>query len=130
MANINPLQGPFERINNALETYYNRLGRNYRDVTNNNNGVFLQYCMDEELIDNDLEIEDELGDESDPTDCAYTWLSNKHQFPVPSHITISPKRMEEFIFYILQYCYKYNQPPSNYCMSQNFVKTNVISTNM
>ena len=116
MANINHLQGPFERINNALEKYYNRLHRIYKDNTNKN-GVFLQYCMDEELIDNDLAIEQELGDDADPSDCSYTWFPNTSQFPVPSHITINAGKMEEFIFYILQYCYKFNEPPSDDCMS-------------
>mmetsp|Transcript_52717 Transcript_52717/g.47359 ORF Transcript_52717/g.47359 Transcript_52717/m.47359 type:complete len:951 (-) Transcript_52717:165-3017(-) len=120
MANSNQdLQGPFESINNALEKYYNRLNCNYKE--NANNGVFLQYCMDEELIDNDLDIQEELGDECDPNDCAYTWLHNQYDFPVPSHLTIPDGRMEEYIFHILQFCHKYNDSPSDLYIQQEIM---------
>ena len=105
----------FERINKALEKYYRNLGCNYRD--NAAKGVFLEYCTEEELIDSELPIDAELGDEGSPTDCSYTWLSNKYKFPVPSNLTIPNEKMEEYIFYILQFCYKFNDAPSDHCMS-------------
>ena len=79
-------QAAFERINNALEEYYKRLNCNYR--TTAENGVFLQYCIDEELIDEGLPIDAELGNDCSSTDCTYTSLYQRYYFPVPSHLLI------------------------------------------
>ena len=107
-------QAAFEQINDTLEEYYKRLNCDYRG--NTINGVFLQYCIDEELIDEELPISAELGDECSPTDCAYTWLYHRYYFPVPNHLLIPADKMEQYIFYILQYCHKFNQAPSDSCM--------------
>ena len=104
----------FEQINEALAEYYKRLNCDY--TSNAVNGMFLQYCIDEELIDEELPIDAELGDDCNPADCAYTWLYRNNSFPVPNHLFIPQDNMEQYIFYILQYCYKFSEPPSDSCM--------------
>ena len=100
----------FERIDGALEIYFENAGVfNYKNK--DGRGQFMQYIIDEELDDIKLPIDDELGDGCEPTDCAYAWIHEKIQFPVPSCIAIPEERMQEYIFYILQYCFKHGQCP-------------------
>ena len=117
MASNNESNG-FQRIDGALASYYQNLG--YSDYVDPDTGIdrFMQYIIDEELNDEDLPIERELGDNCDPNDCAYSWMNNDTEFPIPSYVIIADNQQKEaFIFYILQYCYKYGQPPSEQCMS-------------
>lgn len=114
----NMSQAVFEQINDRLEEYYKRLNCDYR--SNAENGVFLQYCIDEELIDEELPINAELGDECSATDCAYTWLYHRYYFPVPNHLYIPSDKMEQYIFYVLKHCHKFNQAPSDSCMIASF----------
>eukprot|EP00486_Rosalina_sp_Unknown_P001126 CAMPEP_0201564052 /NCGR_PEP_ID=MMETSP0190_2-20130828/1871_1 /ASSEMBLY_ACC=CAM_ASM_000263 /TAXON_ID=37353 /ORGANISM="Rosalina sp." /LENGTH=259 /DNA_ID=CAMNT_0047979671 /DNA_START=83 /DNA_END=863 /DNA_ORIENTATION=+ len=103
----------FQRIDAALADYYRNLG--YSDYINKQTGIgrFMQYIIDEELNDEDLPIERELGDNCDPNDCAYSWMNNDTEFPIPPYVELNGGQQKEaFIFYVLQYCYKYGQPPS------------------
>eukprot|EP01083_Nonionella_stella_P262832 893355_1 len=103
----------FKQIDDALAQYYHSLNvSNYRNK--NGIGLFLNYIKTEELDDPELPIENELGDTCDPNDCAYTWMNNDTIFPIPSYAQIPHYEKEAFIFYILQYCYKYNKPPSHH----------------
>ena len=100
----------FKVIDDALQVYYQRYGySNYRN--DNGNGIFLQYVIDEELNDPELSTEDELGDDSDPTDCAYCWMDS--HFPLPPYVKVNDDKKQILIFYILQYCYKHAQAPSD-----------------
>merc|ERR1719410_404638 len=110
----------FQIIDNALAKYYQRLGySNYRD--NNGNGFFLNYVIDEELNDPDLPIEKELGDDCDPNDCAYSGMNNETEFPIPHYAVIPAQKNEAFMFYVLQYCYKMQQPPSDQYIQQTLI---------
>ena len=102
----------FKQIDDALAKYFTRLNvANYRD--NNGIGLFLNYIRNEELDDVDLPIEKELGESCDPNDCAYSWMNNDTLFPIPSYAQIPHNKKEAFIFYILQYCYKFGDAPSD-----------------
>eukprot|EP01084_Bolivina_argentea_P234058 394070_1 len=94
-------------IDVSLQTYYNRLGCN--KYTNN----FINYIIKEELNDISLPVDDELGEKADPYQCQYIDFINSDEFPLPRHITISTENIKLFIFYLLQYCYKYSHSPSD-----------------
>eukprot|EP01084_Bolivina_argentea_P041554 76691_1 len=96
----------FRAINIALKPYYHRLGYNYENE-------FIKFIIDDELNDKEIPIENELGDETDPNDCIYSLMNSDQPFPVPKYIEVPPENKEAFIFYVLQYCYKYNQAPSD-----------------
>eukprot|EP01083_Nonionella_stella_P011185 31793_1 len=104
----------FKQIDDALADYFQGLNvSNYRE--NDGVGLFLNYIKTEELDDPELPIEKELGPHCDPYDCAYSWINNDQTiFPIPSYAQIPHREKEAFIFYILQYCYKYNKPPSHH----------------
>ena len=112
-----PQMSDFVRIDNAIEKYWFKYGGDeYRNKSGH--GKFLQYILDEELNDEDLPISKELGPDSDPNDCAYSWINNDvdKPFPMPSYVIIqNNQQKEEYIFYLLQYCYKHGQPPSDQC---------------
>eukprot|EP01084_Bolivina_argentea_P253236 425311_1 len=105
------------QLDNAVEKYYKQLNiTNYRD--HSGIGLFLNYIKTEQLDDPAIPIENELGDKCDPDNCAYTWMP---LFPIPSYAQIPYNKQETFMFYILQYCYKHNQPPSN-----KYIQTTII----
>eukprot|EP01084_Bolivina_argentea_P307961 532385_1 len=92
-------------IDNALIQYYTRLSiTNYRD--GNGMGLFFN-----EFKDRNLSVEEVFGDYADPNDYNYTQLGGK--FPIPPYMHITDDQRNSFIFYIIQYCYKYNKPPSD-----------------
>merc|ERR1719410_1704027 len=110
----------FQIIDAALAKYYQRLGySNYRD--NNGNGLFLNYVIDEELNDPDLPPERELGDDCDPNNCAYSLMINETEFPIPHYVVIPAQTRRAFIFYVLQYCYKTQKPPSDQYIQQTLI---------
>ncbi|MCP3659202.1 MAG: hypothetical protein GY830_02355 [Bacteroidetes bacterium] len=123
IANVNlSTRTTFKNIDDALAMYYDRLNTpNYKN--DQGIGLFLNYIKNEELDDPELPIEKELGDDCDSTDCAYTWMNNNNNnnFPIPNYVDTTNLREEEFIFYILQYCYKHNQPPSD-----EYIKTVIV----
>eukprot|EP01084_Bolivina_argentea_P153610 267843_1 len=97
----------FKQIDNALAQYYKRLRiKNYYDE--NRIGLFLNLVTGW-LDDPSISIEDELGYHVYPYDCNY--LEMDGQFPLPPYVQISDDQAKSFIFYIIQYCYKYNKPP-------------------
>eukprot|EP01084_Bolivina_argentea_P294552 506848_1 len=58
----------FKRIDCLIGKYYELFGINdYFDL--NNNGLFLKYIINEELNDDDIHIDDELGDHAKPCNC-------------------------------------------------------------
>ncbi len=98
----------FKKIDDALRIYCQRLGY-YRDSVG-----FLQYVIREGLIDPNLTIDKELGDGCDPYDCAYSRMNNEKKFPIPDYVEFNNQKKEKmYIFYILQYCYKFAKPPSD-----------------
>eukprot|EP01083_Nonionella_stella_P286110 973758_1 len=108
------------QLDNAVEKYYKQLNiTNYRD--HSGIGLFLNYIKTEQLDDPAIPIENELGDKCDPDNCAYTSMNQQSFFPIPSYAQIPYNKQETFMFYILQYCYKHNQPPSN-----KYIQTTII----
>eukprot|EP01083_Nonionella_stella_P166288 555635_1 len=85
----------FKQIDDALADYFQGLNvSNYRD--NDGVGLFLNYIKTEELDDPELPIEKELGDDCDPNDCAYSWMSNDGTlFPIPSYAQIPHTQKKE-----------------------------------
>eukprot|EP01084_Bolivina_argentea_P049061 90283_1 len=93
-----------KQIDNALAQYCTRLGvTNYRDE--NGIGFFFNVFKGEKLY------EHHLNDDADPNYCAHAVFH--WQLPIPAHIQIPDTQTELFTFYIFQYCYKRNKPPSD-----------------
>ena len=89
-------------IDRLLNEYYNSLGiTNY--YNNKGYGKFMTFLIDQELIDNDLPIEKELGHNCNANNCHYLIFDNK--FPIPNEINkqiinkIDEKR--RYIFWVL-----------------------------
>eukprot|EP01083_Nonionella_stella_P262833 893356_1 len=107
-----PSNPKFKEIDDALAKYYHQLNiPHYHD--SNGNGLFFNYIRSEELDDPQLPIDNELGDNCNPYDCAYTWMNNDNPFPIPLYAQIPHQEKEAFIFYIMQYCYQHNRSPSH-----------------
>eukprot|EP01084_Bolivina_argentea_P132511 233858_1 len=110
----------FKEIDNALEKYYTGLNiSNYRDMYGNS--IFLNYIKTEELDDPTLSIEEELGDTCDPNNCTYTWMNQNTLFPIPPYAQIPDTEKDAYMFYILQYCYKHSQPPTDQYIKDTIV---------
>eukprot|EP01084_Bolivina_argentea_P288364 494917_1 len=90
--------------------YYESFGIN--DYSIDNKGRFLQYIVEEELDDEDIPIEHELGDAAKPLDCIYLDF-DLTRFPISNSINYNQTEKREVIFYILQYVYKFNTLPSD-----------------
>ena len=109
---VTELDPAFKVIDDALETYYLRFGlEDYRDE--HGKGIFLNFIIEEELNDPELPIANELGEDCDPMDCAYSWMNHDTDFPIPSYADIPSESKEAFTFYILQHCYKFGAAPSD-----------------
>eukprot|EP01084_Bolivina_argentea_P254795 428421_1 len=97
------------RIDNLLRLYYKQF--NVSDYFNNETqtGRFLQYIQDMKLDNDTSPIEDQLGDNANPSHCQYVNFDIKN-FPFDNRIDyIDHKR--KLIFFILQYCYRFNSLP-------------------
>ena len=71
----------------CIDIYWNKLGRkDYRDE--NGNGLFLNLVIAEELH-TDASIENDLGAQSKPNDCAYLLGFDDNEFPIPSYLHIA-----------------------------------------
>lgn len=101
------IQTQFMNLENTLQQYYRQINRT------DYNGVFLNWIQVEQLADEELPIRNEIGDDCNSNDCCYTWINDRHPFPIPQYLLISPNNKEKFIFQILQYCYKYQQSPND-----------------
>ena len=109
----------FKKIDDNLETYYHRLGSNY-DRNEDGHGIFLQYIVENELNDEDIPIGQELGEERSPDQSMYTDINN---FPMPSQCLVFTKQAKQsFIFYILQYCWRNQEPPSDQYIQQTIIQ--------
>lgn len=97
---------PFIQIDNALKQYYQRLNHEYHNS-------FFYFCFNDEMIDDELPMSKELGPESNAENCAYTWLYYQYGFPIPNNLLVPTNKMEEYIYYVLQYCYQHGEPPPN-----------------
>eukprot|EP01084_Bolivina_argentea_P201360 344210_1 len=106
----------FKKIDDALAQYYERLRvKNYYDE--NGVGLFLNYIKQEQLDDVEL-LEEDLSDYADPSYCSYLLPWTHLQFPIPVFALIPDDQTEALIFYVVQYCYKYNKPPSDEYIQQ------------
>jgi len=114
----------FRRIDALLESYYERNHIKADDYRNKEtgNGQFMEYCLAEELIDEEIPPSKELSVE-DPESSAYAWMdhSSDIKFPIPDGIKIPDEKRDHFIFYIIQHCFKQNEVPSNKYITQHIV---------
>ena len=115
------IENEYKSIDDSLGKYYHNMGFEYnRDE--DGNGMFLQWIIKEELLDDSLPIERELGDECDPNDCTYTSIQNGTDFPMPiKALSFTNEEKDAFIFFLLQYCWRHSQPPPNEYIQQNII---------
>eukprot|EP00486_Rosalina_sp_Unknown_P004023 CAMPEP_0201577498 /NCGR_PEP_ID=MMETSP0190_2-20130828/23921_1 /ASSEMBLY_ACC=CAM_ASM_000263 /TAXON_ID=37353 /ORGANISM="Rosalina sp." /LENGTH=179 /DNA_ID=CAMNT_0048009601 /DNA_START=33 /DNA_END=572 /DNA_ORIENTATION=+ len=100
----------FVKIDHALAKYYQTCGRDdYLDK--NGMGKLLRYVIENGFITDELSINLELGDNCLPNGCSYLRFDG-NKFPIPDYIFIPPQNVPAFTFYIIQYCYKYEQSPN------------------
>eukprot|EP01084_Bolivina_argentea_P076007 137733_1 len=100
----------FRRIDKLIGEYYISFGMSdYFDPQNN--GCFIRYIMDEELDDDDINIENELGHAAKPYDCIYVQFDSVN-FPIASSLIDAQSDKETVIFYVLQHCYMFNTLPN------------------
>ena len=105
-----------DMIDNALKTHYEELGYKHWITDHNGYGNFKKYVIEQKLDDNIL-IEQELGDNGNPTQCLFS-VFYQDQFPFPSYFHFTNQdQKEQYVFYIMQYCYKYGISPTKQCMS-------------
>eukprot|EP01084_Bolivina_argentea_P076009 137735_1 len=109
----------FRRIDKLIGEYYISFGMSdYFDPQNN--GCFIRYIMDEELDDDDINIENELGHAAKPYDCIYVQFDSVN-FPIASSLIDAQSDKETVIFYVLQHCYMFNTLPNTKCTYCLFV---------
>eukprot|EP01084_Bolivina_argentea_P189771 326284_1 len=99
----------YERIDILLYNYYNRFDINRYYNKEERKGLFLQFVEDEELVDDDISIDDELGHHVNPTDCIYLEFDLQN-FPIPEQVKQYDRKL--VVFYVLQYLYEYNMLPN------------------
>lgn len=108
-------------IDKALLSLYKEFGYNYSDIVDENgNGPLMQFINEQKLVstvnDNDQLIDEELGDNGNPQDCLFSCFFDRG-FPIPKYLNIKKiEHKNRYVFYIMQYCYKYGNPPSQQCM--------------
>eukprot|EP01084_Bolivina_argentea_P319795 554709_1 len=96
----------FIHIDELLGKYYEMFGvDDYFDVEGT--GRFMRYVLNQELNDEDIPIEEELGGDAIFTDCIYTHFDFQH-FPMDN---FNQTDKINVIFSIIQHCYKYNELP-------------------
>eukprot|EP01084_Bolivina_argentea_P000095 172_1 len=107
-----------QRIDELIGNYYDKCGM--YDYFNNysQNGRFMQYIIDEELDDDDILLEDELGNDAVPTDCIYVEFDIQG-FPVWGDINYNLADKKRIVFYIIQYCYKHSSLPDIQYLKQS-----------
>lgn len=108
-------------IDSAFGQYFRRFSRSSFNEQGRDYGLFFSYIQEEELDDPLLPIENELGDTSNPYDCAYSWYINHKEFPLPEWCSIPDAEKEAFAFYIFQYCHVWHVPPTNNYIAQVIV---------
>ena len=102
----------FVRIDKLLNSYYRQFGVN-EYLNQNGNGRFLQYMIEHKLMDIDL------SDHSGLNHSSYIHFDPK--FPLSNETLIYIKNnnlnRKHAVFYVIQYCFKFDAPPSpNRCM--------------
>eukprot|EP01084_Bolivina_argentea_P211681 360032_1 len=102
----------FYRIDKLIGQYYKRCGINDYFNEYTQYGRFMQYIIDEELDDDDIKLEDELNDDTMPSQCVYTEF-DMHNFPINNVTCKDDQHKRKLIFYIIQYCYKYDLIPDH-----------------
>ena len=97
----------FEQIDKALAKYYALFGED-------GSGLFTDFINKSEYPPSQWPLETQLGPESHPSQCVYTKIFSSKPVPIPKYVCSN--KIEEFGFYVLQYCYKHFQPPPKECM--------------
>eukprot|EP01084_Bolivina_argentea_P084312 152516_1 len=101
----------FHRFDELIGEYYRLHGQNKYFDKCEQNGRFMQYIIDEEFMDDDIQIDIELGDDALPHDCVYVEF-DLEDFP-SSNSTYNNNEKAVLIFYFLQYCYKFDSLPTD-----------------
>eukprot|EP01083_Nonionella_stella_P128780 390300_1 len=122
-------QASVDGIDEAKQKYYLKMGRNdYRDYNDHRSkGKFSKFFQENEFESDDME--DELGEDTEPQDCSYTDFDDN--FPVHSSITNVEEKQKE-IFRILQNVYKYGKTTTaktKFQPTDNFMKSYRIGGN-
>eukprot|EP01083_Nonionella_stella_P015279 42756_1 len=121
-----PTKSPnkIKQIDEALATYYDRVGvRNYFD--SNGIGRFSAFIEREAFDVDALSIEEELGTRSNADNTMYTEFDA--QFPLIG-IADCDIDKDTIIFYILQFCYLHNEPPTIDEVTNEFALTRIHNT--
>eukprot|EP01084_Bolivina_argentea_P245169 410545_1 len=108
----------FKKIDKLVNKYFSQFGiDNYCNA--NGNGQFLQFIIDQGFEDKD--IIDELGDHCKSNNCTLLEFDVDNRFPL--HINIDSDYKQYIIFYVLQYCHKFNSlPTTEYLQSKIFTE--------
>eukprot|EP01083_Nonionella_stella_P175828 613458_1 len=126
VAPVNQRESPnkIKQIDEALATYYDRVGvRNYFD--SNGIGRFSAFIEREAFDVDALSIEKELGTRSNADNTMYTEFDA--QFPLIG-IADCDIDKDTIIFYILQFCYLHNEPPTIDEVTNEFALTRIHNT--
>eukprot|EP01084_Bolivina_argentea_P110653 197525_1 len=100
----------YHRIDRLLGEYYQRFGIKDYYSKQHTSGKFLHFIESEEMIDDDISIDNELGHYSNPYDCIFIQFDLQN-FPIaPDLLQYDYKYV---IFYVLQYCYQNKMVPTD-----------------
>eukprot|EP01084_Bolivina_argentea_P041767 77102_1 len=114
----------FRRMDALIREYYQRSGIDSYVNEDSENGRFLQYIFDEELDDSDISIDDELGENTQASDCIYVDF-DINEFPMNTVTDIDGNNVKQkVIFFILRHCYKFNSVPSDQKIQQYIIANN------
>ena len=105
----------FVRIDKLLSKYYQQFGINDYFKNNSKNGRFLQYIIDNKLININISTYLDLSsNKRHSNDLSFVYFDDN--FPLNNDTLIYIKNnninKEQVIFYVIQYCYKYDVYPS------------------
>lgn len=102
------IESPVKRLDNALGMYFANMRRHdYFD--SKGRGKFMRHFQERGCSPDDLD--DELGDFSNPAACTYLQFPMFHDFPLANGITSNPAVRKQQIHEVLQHCYKFGIPP-------------------
>eukprot|EP01084_Bolivina_argentea_P200754 343248_1 len=99
------------RIDHLIRLYYKQFNIEYNWDDQTNSGRFLHHIQDAKLPDDLLSFEHELGDNADPSHCQYVNFDTDN-FPFDDRIHYDVNNKRKLIFFILQYCYRFNSIPT------------------
>eukprot|EP00484_Ammonia_sp_Unknown_P014682 CAMPEP_0197067378 /NCGR_PEP_ID=MMETSP1384-20130603/179714_1 /TAXON_ID=29189 /ORGANISM="Ammonia sp." /LENGTH=189 /DNA_ID=CAMNT_0042504815 /DNA_START=112 /DNA_END=681 /DNA_ORIENTATION=- len=104
------------RIDELLGLYYRQFGRNdYFQTASNDNGRFLEYIMEHNLINIRLSNRLDLSKQN-PETADLTFIYFDPHFPLSNETVLYINKhgisKQQVILYIIYYCYKYNAYPT------------------